>query len=85
MLEDLPLSSILAVLSLANAFVGNDSGVSHLAGAMGIRTFTAFGPTNSQVYHPLGERVEILNADAETFLTCPSPGLQRQVLDSLLK
>ncbi len=84
-LEGLPLNRTLAVLSLANAFVGNDSGVRHLAGAMGIRSFAAFGPTNPQVYHPLGERVQVLHADTETFLTCPSPDLQKQVLDSLLK
>ena len=84
-LEGLPLGSILAVLSLANGFVGNDSGISHLAGAMGVRSFAAFGPTNPQVYHPLGERVEILHADTERFQTSPSPALQKKVLDSLLK
>jgi len=84
-LEGVPLGSILAVLSLANGFVGNDSGISHLAGAMGVRSFAAFGPTNPQVYHPLGERVEILHADTERFQTSPSPALQKKVLDSLLK
>lgn len=84
-IEGLPLQQIVAVLSLANAFVGNDSGVSHMAGAMGLRTFTVFGPTDPQVYQPLGERVEVLHADPETFLTHSSPELQTQVLDSLLK
>ena len=84
-LEALPLHHVLTVLSLANAFVGNDSGVSHMAGAIGVRTFTVFGPTDPRVYHPLGDRVEVLRTDPETFITHTSPELQTKVLNSLLK
>ena len=85
MLEALPLSQVLAVLSLANAFVGNDSGISHMAGAMGVHTFAVFGPTDPRLYRPLGDRVEILRAEAETFATHSAPELQAKVLDALLK
>jgi ADP-heptose:LPS heptosyltransferase len=35
----------LAVLSTMNAAVGSDTGVMHLAAALGVPTVTAFGPT----------------------------------------
>jgi len=41
--KDLPLVEVLRVLSCASGFVGNDSGLSHLAAAMGIRTAAVFG------------------------------------------
>jgi len=56
-----PLREVLAVLSTARAYVGNDSGISHLAG-MACPTLTLFGPTDASVWHPLGPRVVTLRA-----------------------
>jgi len=38
----------------AQAYVGNDSGVSHLAGIAGARGTVFFGPTDPHVWRPLG-------------------------------
>ena len=38
-------------------FVGNDSGVGHLAGALGVPTHTIFGATEPDIWHPIGPRV----------------------------
>jgi ADP-heptose:LPS heptosyltransferase len=38
----------------ADCFIGNDSGISHLAWAMGKKTIALFGPTNPAQYRPLG-------------------------------
>lgn len=57
-----PLREVLALLSLARAYVGNDSGVTHLA-ARACPTLALFGPSDPRVWHPLGPRVAILNAE----------------------
>ena len=43
-----------AVLELCTAFVGNDSGLGHLAAAAGTRTLTVFGPGDPVRYRPWG-------------------------------
>jgi heptosyltransferase III len=51
-------------LAGCRAYLGNDSGVSHLAGLCGARTVALFGPTDPHVWRPLGPRVAILRFDA---------------------
>ena len=41
-----------AVLQQAQVFVGNDSGLGHLAAASGTPTVTVFGPGDPERYHP---------------------------------
>lgn len=45
-----------AVLAGARAFVGNDSGLGHIAAAMQVPTLTLFGPGDPVRYHPWGPR-----------------------------
>lgn len=59
LLENLSLTQVLQALTQADIFVGNDSGISHLAAAMGKRTLVLFGPTNPAQYAPRGEKVTI--------------------------
>jgi ADP-heptose:LPS heptosyltransferase len=51
-----------AVLARAGAFVGNDSGVSHLAAAWGAPTVALFGPTDPAVWSPVGPRVKAVRS-----------------------
>jgi heptosyltransferase-3 len=44
-------------LAHAGAFIGNDSGIAHLAAAMGLPTVVLFGPTLPENWAPLGEHV----------------------------
>jgi heptosyltransferase-3 len=60
-LRDQPLSTIAGLARIAAAFVGNDSGVSHLAAAAGARGVTIFGPTDPDRWRPLG-RVRVIRA-----------------------
>lgn len=55
--EDQPLERVAALLATANLFIGNDSGVAHLAAAVGTSTVAVFGPTDARVWSPLGPRV----------------------------
>ena len=54
--HDVPITTLAALLSHASLFIGNDSGVSHLAAALGIWTLALFGPTDPSVWAPRGER-----------------------------
>jgi|GEM_PF-204350 len=49
-----------AVLAQAQVFVGNDSGLGHMASAVGIPTLTVFGPTDALRYHPWGQQADWL-------------------------
>jgi ADP-heptose:LPS heptosyltransferase len=60
--RELPLPPLAAVLGRAGLYVGNDSGVSHLAAAAGAPTLTLFGPTAPALWAPLGRRVEVVVA-----------------------
>lgn len=54
-LENLELGEVAAVARMASSFVGNDSGVSHLAAAAGTPGVVLFGPTDPARWRPLGE------------------------------
>jgi heptosyltransferase III len=53
-LEGEPLPRVAARLAATDVYLGNDSGVSHLAGAAGARGVVVFGPTAPSRWRPLG-------------------------------
>lgn len=55
-----PLSTLAGVLAGAEAALANDSGVGHLAGAVGTRTVSLFGPTRAEQFRPIGRSVTVL-------------------------
>lgn len=57
------LGCLVGLAQQALGFVGNDSGVSHLAAAAGARGVVIFGPTSPARWRPLGE-VSVLRAKA---------------------
>jgi hypothetical protein len=83
-LTDLSLTQVLGILSCADGFVGNDSGITHLAAAMGVRTLAVFGPTDPAVYKPIGPAVTILSCGASAFTEQPSACLQQELVQVLL-
>lgn len=46
----------------ARLFVGNDSGITHLAAAVGAPTVALFGPTDPRVWAPRGSKVRVVAA-----------------------
>ncbi|HZO29778.1 MAG TPA: glycosyltransferase family 9 protein [Chloroflexota bacterium] len=68
-LLDRPLGVVAAVLRRARAFLGNDSGLSHLAGLLGVPTLALFGPTDPVVWSPLGPRVRVVRSEPLAVLT----------------
>jgi ADP-heptose:LPS heptosyltransferase len=57
LVRDWPLVEIAGLLSYARVTVGNDSGPTHLAAAVGCPTVAVFGPTDPLVWAPLGPGV----------------------------
>ncbi len=82
-LKELPISQVLRLFSCTNVFIGNDSGITHLAAMLGVRTIALFGPTKPDVYKPLGADVTVLADNSTTFTEKPSPKLQQELLDVL--
>ena len=82
-LQETSLEQVLCVLECAHAFVGNDSGVSHMAGAMGLRTMVIFRCTDATVYRPIGPCVQVFQAESTSFTKQSSADLQGSVLAGL--
>jgi heptosyltransferase III len=63
-ITQLELPVVAAVARLAAAFVGNDSGVSHLAAAVGASGVAIFGATDPARWRPVGAgRVDVIRGE----------------------
>lgn len=60
--RDLPLPQLAAVLARCVGFVGHDSGISHLAAAVGTPCVLLFGPTDPHVWAPANAHVRVVAA-----------------------
>ena len=83
-LTDLSLTQVLGLLSCADGFVGNDSGITHLAAGLGVKTLAVFGPTNPAVYGPIGPAVTVFADSTAAFVKGPSAALQQELLEVLM-
>ena len=63
--RSLNLAELSALLERSDLYLGNDSGVSHLAAALGVATAVLFGPSNVARWAPLGKNVTILTQSTE--------------------
>jgi len=61
-LTDLSLNQLCALFTRANAFIGNDSGITHLAAATGLKTVAIFLTTAPRLYRPFGPDVRVFVA-----------------------
>jgi heptosyltransferase-2 len=60
--ENLPLPQLAAVLEKVAVFVGHDSGISHIAAAVGSPCVLLFGPTDPVVWAPTNDNVRVICA-----------------------
>src|SRR5262249_16677774 len=54
------LQDLTDALSRCALFVGHDTGVTHLAAAVQTPTIALFGPTDPDVWRPLGDHVKVV-------------------------
>jgi ADP-heptose:LPS heptosyltransferase len=57
LLTNWSLERLSALISLAGIYIGNDNGISHLAGMVGARTYVIFVLNNANNWKPLGPKV----------------------------
>jgi len=48
------------ILASARLYIGNDSGITHLAAAVGCPTVAIFGPTDPTIWGPQGEKTTVV-------------------------
>ncbi len=58
--ENLSLIELSRYLRGCRAFIGNDSGITHLAAYLGCPTVALFGPTDPRMWGPIGRRSRVL-------------------------
>lgn len=76
------LPSLARTLAVARLFIGNDSGVSHLAAAVGAPTVALFGPTSSEIWAPDGERVRVVRSPTGAMTDLPLQAVVKAALDA---
>ena len=81
-LAELPLNDVLKIMTCTDVFIGNDSGITHLAASLGVKTIVVFGPTNKDVYKPIGPNVAVFSGN-EDFTNQPSAQLQQDIISIL--
>lgn len=73
----LPLPHLAALLARSRLFIGHDSGISHLAAAVGARCLLLFGPTDPAVWAPANPRVRVLTAPHGDLAQLETPAVFR--------
>jgi len=59
------LIKVSSLLKTADGFIGNDSGISHLAAFMGLPTVAVFGPSDPKRWKPMGRAVAVVRPDLD--------------------
>lgn len=59
-LPETPLAALAPRLARSRLFIGNDSGITHLAAVAGCPTVAVFGPTDPTVWQPMGPQISVL-------------------------
>ena len=62
MARGLSIGALASLLRRCAAYLGNDSGVTHLAALAGVPTVALFGPSDPARWSPLGPRVTVLRS-----------------------
>ena len=73
-----------ACLARCHFYVGNDSGVMHMAAALGIPTLGLFGPGRPEVYGPWGPRAAFVSGAAAVGAAPPRPAEDAPTPEALM-
>ncbi len=75
----LDLLTAAACLGAADLFVGNDSGLMHIAAAMGTPTLGLFGPSREEHYGPWGPKAAAVRTDRSYDEILATPGYNHRL------
>jgi len=65
-------------------FIGNDTGVMHIAAAMGTPTLGLFGPSRPEHYAPWGPRTAVVRTAKSYDELVGAPGYDHRTTDTLM-
>jgi ADP-heptose:LPS heptosyltransferase len=77
------LLDVQAILERCALFVGNDSGLMHMAGASGIPTLGLFGPSPEYLYGPWGPNTAFVRTPA-SFAEAYPPGMPAEAVPPVM-
>lgn len=80
----LDLLTISAALRRCALYIGNDSGLMHLAAASGVPTLGLFGPSREEIYGPWGEKTAAVRTDRSYEEIVKAPSFDHRKSDSLM-
>ncbi|MCU0986321.1 MAG: glycosyltransferase family 9 protein [Acetobacteraceae bacterium] len=80
----LTLGEAAAALSRCTLYVGNDSGLMHLAAAAGAPTLGLFGPSPPEEYAPVGPRAAYVTTKETVHELVAAPGYDHRTTGSLM-
>ncbi len=78
------LSTIHACLKRASLYVGNDSGLTHIAAASGVPTLGLFGPSSEVFYGPFGPHCASVRGPRSFEDICHAPDFDHRRADCLM-
>ncbi|MBU0477426.1 glycosyltransferase family 9 protein [bacterium] len=61
--KHIELVNLASLIARCNWYIGNDSGITHLAAAVGIKTVALFSKTDPNIWGPRGENAKIVKTD----------------------
>ena len=64
--RDLELCAAARLIASSPRYLGNDSGISHLSGALGRRGVVLYGPTRAERWRPLGGRLVAVDMSSDS-------------------
>ena len=86
LMKGLSLLELASVMEGCRLFIGNDSGITHMAAALGIPTIAIFGPSDHKIWSPRGEKVFVVRKEIncspcseEKFVQCKNLECLREV------
>ncbi len=82
-IEGQPVTTIAGILGGAMFYLGCDSGVTHLAAALGVPTVALFGPTDPRVWAPRGRCVRVIAGPGTSTNFVTAPDVLRVLDDAL--
>lgn len=83
LIGELDLPTVYACLKRCQFYVGNDSGLMHMAAAGGVPTLGLFGPTKEKLYGPWGDHCAVVRTETP-FLDLFGPDFDHKTTDSLM-
>ena len=86
LVKGLSLLELASVMEGCHLFIGNDSGITHMAAALGLPTIAIFGPSDHKIWSPRGEKVFVVRKEMncspcseEKFVRCKNLECLREV------